>query len=120
MSLPPPEQVLDVASCQPIFGSSNYLKKGEHIAIVHEGVWCRAILRSHSGHRDVKNGSLYWNYSDPDNKDLRGSYLFPGESWAVLRDSNLNVDLVNTSIILPVEFMQSGENLSVHNLFGDN
>ena len=77
------EQVLVLY--QPKLNDENYLQVGDAVLLVQGQYWCKVILDSHSGDQDEFQGSLYWNYSDPDGSNPTGSYLFPGQSWGVLR-----------------------------------
>ena len=86
---------------QPVYGQKNYLKVGDIIAIVQGNVWCKVVLSSHAGHKKAKRKSLYWNYAAMDGSNPTGSYLFPGESWGVLRDEDIHVDLAQVDILLP-------------------
>ena len=87
---------------QPVFGNQDYLKTGDKILIVQGDVWSKVILRSHSGRADARNGSLYWNYSDVNDENETGGYLFPGQSWGVLRGDWAQVsDFSDIDIILP-------------------
>ena len=86
---------------QPTYGQKKYLKVGDVVALVQGDAWCKVVLSSHSGYRDVKDQSLYWNYAALDGSNTTGSYLFPGESWGVLRDEDAQVDLSQVDIELP-------------------
>ena len=86
---------------QPLYGQKKYLKVGDIIAIVQGDVWCKVVLSSHSGHKNAKKKSLYWNYTAMDGSNPTGSYLFPGESWGVLRGEEIHVDLAQVDIIHP-------------------
>jgi hypothetical protein len=86
---------------QPTYGQKKYLKVGDVVALVQGDAWCKVVLSSHSGHRDVKDQSLYWNYAALDGSNTTGSYLFPGDSWGVLRDDDAQVDLSQVDIELP-------------------
>ena len=87
---------------QPVLGSQDYLKPGDKILMVQGDVWNKVILRSHSGRADALNGSLYWNYSDVNDENETGGYLFPGQSWGVLRGDWAQVsDFSDIDIILP-------------------
>ena len=61
----------------------------------------RYCFSSHSGLKDAKDHSLYWNYAALDGSNPTGSYLFPGESWGVLREEDAQVDLSTVNIVLP-------------------
>jgi hypothetical protein len=74
---------------------------GDVVALVQGDAWCKVVLSSHSGHKDVKDQSLYWNYAALDGSKTTGSYLFPGDSWGVLRDDDAQVDLSQVDIELP-------------------
>ena len=86
---------------QPHFGQPNYLKVGETVLLVQGDTWQKVILHSHSGVSDAQAGSLYWNYSLEDGSNLTGGYLFPGESWGVLRGEEKDLDISLAEIIIP-------------------
>ena len=78
---------------QPKHGSADSLRRNDVIAIVKDGYWQRAQLCSHAGKKTLKNGSLYWNLSGLDEKWNIGCYLFPGQSWGILKGEEINADL---------------------------
>ena len=86
---------------QPRFGDPDYLKVGDTIALVFEEVWSKAILQSHTGCKQAKNHSLYWNFKVLDSSFETGGYLFPGQSSGVLRGGFESVQLDDVDIILP-------------------
>ena len=86
---------------QPLYGEPNYLAAGDIVAVVQDDCWCKVILASHSGVKDVFNNSLYWNYTALDYSNPVGGYLFPGQAWGVLRGELANVDLSDFEIVLP-------------------
>ena len=87
---------------QPKLNDENYLQVGDAVLLVQGQYWCKVILDSHSGDQDEFQGSLYWNYSDPDGSNPTGSYLFPGQSWGVLRGPWKDVtDFSSVQIVLP-------------------
>ena len=77
------------------------MRPGETIAIVQGDVWCKVLLNSHTGKKHAKRNSLYWNYSALDGSNPTGGYLYPGESWGVLRGDEIHVDLSAVNIVLP-------------------
>ena len=87
-------------SPQPQHADPDRLSQGDVIAVVHEGVWKKARLLSHSGLADLQSNSLYWNYEDLDGTNARGSYLVKGKSWGVLRGTDRELDLSKVNIIL--------------------
>ena len=84
---------------QPKYGDDDYLRVGDIIVIVHKDYWVKAILHKYAGW--PKNHSLYWTYSNLDGSESRSGYLFPGESWGVLRGDDLDVDVSTAKIVLP-------------------
>ena len=98
---PPPLPNLHLI--QPAYGQKAYLKVGDIVALVQGDAWCKVILTSHSGHRDAKDHSLYWNYEALDGSNQTGGYLFPGEAWGVLRHQQANVDLSEVEFVLPFD-----------------
>ena len=84
---------------QPTFQDRDYIQCGETIIIVKDGFWQKARLDSHAGKRSLKDGSLYWIISGIDEDWKRGCHLFLGESWGVLRGSDLDIDLGNITIV---------------------
>ena len=92
--------ILDVHLPQPQHADPDRLSQGDVIAVVHEGVWKKARLLSHSGLADLQSNSLYWNYEDLDGTNARGSYLVKGKSWGVLRGTDRELDLSKVNIIL--------------------
>ena len=87
---------------QPKLNDENYLQVGDAVLLVQGQYWCKVILDSHSGNQDEFQGSLYWNYSDPDGNNPTGGYLFPGHSWGVLRGPWKDVtDFNSVQIVLP-------------------
>ena len=86
---------------QPLFGDPNYLKSGDHVAMVLDGMWNTVVLMSNTGRKHLQNNSLYWNFKTLDGSLTTGSYLFPGQAWGVLRDDDKNVDLSRVEIVLP-------------------
>ena len=87
---------------QPRLKAKDYLKVGDAVLLVREQYWYKVILNSHTGHSQALNGSLYWNYSSPDGGNATGGYLFPGQSWGVLRGRWKDVtDFSKVEIILP-------------------
>ena len=69
--------------------------------LVKDGFWQRARLVSHAGKKSLRNGSLYWNISGIDDMWTMGCYLFPGQSWGVLRGPDLHLDLTNATFVNP-------------------
>ena len=63
--------------------------------------WRRVTLISHSGHKDVMNYSLYWNFRVEENSQVNGCYFFPGQSWGVLRGPDVNLDFSTTTFVIP-------------------
>ena len=99
---PPPEpQERLLILNQPLCSDVDYMRPGETIAIVQGDVWCKVLLNSHTGKKHAKRNSLYWNYSALDGSNPTGSYLYPGESWGVLRGDEIHVDLSAVNIVLP-------------------
>ena len=86
---------------QPQFGDANYLKPGDFLAIVLNDMWTKVVLINHTGRKQVKHNSLYWNYKTLDGTLYTGSYLVRGQSWGVLRDEWRNVVLSEIDIVLP-------------------
>ena len=86
---------------QPIYGQPDYLKPGEIVLLVVGDNWLKVELNSHSGTSDAYGGSLYWNYTSEDGSYQNGGYLLPGQSWGVLRGADKDIDVAETSIILP-------------------
>ena len=87
---------------QPKYGDADYLKVGETIVVVYKDFWSKAVLLHHAPKsKHFSNGSLLWTYSDLNGKNKRSSYLFPGESWGVLRGEDLDIDVASTEFILP-------------------
>ena len=78
---------------QPKHGSADSLRRNDVIAIVKDGCWQRALICSHAGKKTLKNGSLYWNLSGLDEEWKMGCYLFPGQSWGILKGEEINADL---------------------------
>ena len=97
----PLEQETIVHLQQPSISDRNYLQRDETIVLVKDGFWQRARLLSHAGKRSLKNGSLYWNISGIDDKWTMGCYLFPGQSWGVLRGPDKYMDLTNATFVNP-------------------
>ena len=85
---------------QPLYGEPNYLAAGDIVAVVHDDCWCKVVLASHSGVKDVFHNSLYWNYTALDYSNPVCSYLFPGQAWGVLRVELASVDLSDVEIVL--------------------
>ena len=94
---------------QPLYGQKSYLKCGDTVALVQGDSWCKVILTSHSGYRDARNHSLYWNYSALDGSQLTGGYLFPGQAWGVLSNELVNVDLSSVEIVMPEGYPTTSE-----------
>ena len=86
---------------QPLYGQRDYLHPGDVVLLVHGDSWCKVILHSHTGVKDVLNGSLYWNYYLADGSHFTCGYLFPGESWGVLRGGDRYLDISQVNIVLP-------------------
>ena len=89
----------DLVLYQPKYGDEDYLQVGDIIVIVHNDYWVKAILHKYS--MWPKNDSLYWTYSNLDGSDTRSGYLFPGESWGVLRGDDLYIDVSTARITFP-------------------
>ena len=85
---------------QPLYGEPNYLAAGDIVAVVQQDCWCKVVLTSHSGVKDVFNNSLYWNYTALDYSNPVGGYLFPGQAWWVLRGELASIDLSDFEIVL--------------------
>ena len=101
-SSPTPEQQEQTLILnQPLCSDVDYMRPGEMIAIVQGDVWCKVLLNSHTGRKRAKRHSLYWNYSALDGSNPTGGYLYPGESWGVLRGDEMHVDLTAVNIVLP-------------------
>ena len=98
---PPPLPYPALHLHQPAYGQKDYLRAGEAIVLVQNTMWVKMIFSSHTGHMDAKHGSLYWNYAAPNGSHPTGGYLFPGESWGVLRGADAAVDLSQVEIVLP-------------------
>ena len=94
---------------QPLYGQKSYLKCGDTVALVQGDSWCKVILTSHSGYRDARNHSLYWNYSALDGSQPTGGYLFPGQAWGVLRNELVDVDLSSVEIVMPEGYPTTSE-----------
>ena len=88
---------------QPLYGQKSYLKPGDIVVLIQDDYWRKVILHSHSGRKDAKNHSLYWNYSALDGSRLAGGYLFPGQAWGVLRNELVDLDLSKVDIVMPGE-----------------
>ena len=86
---------------QPLLNQADYLRPGDTVLLVHENEWIKVKLDSHSGFKDASNGSLYWNYSNLDKSNPRGSYLFPNQAWGVLRGNDINLDISQIQLLLP-------------------
>ena len=86
---------------QPLYGQPDYLVPNDLIVLVKNGYWNKARLVSHTGTRDLSNHSLYWNFDDVDGKWQDGGYLFPGQSWGVLRGADADVDISLANIVVP-------------------
>ena len=84
---------------QPQFGDANYLKPGDFLAIVLNDMWTKVALINHTGRRQVKHNSLYWNYKTLDGTLYTGSYVVRGQSWGVLCDELRDVDLNNCRVV---------------------
>ena len=95
---------------QPLYGHRDYLKTGDTVLLVHGDLWCKVILHSHTGASDALNGSLYWNYYLEDGSHFTGGYLFPGESWGVLRGGDRYIDISQVNIVLPQQVVRAGDN----------
>ena len=98
-NLPNPQR--SVHLYQPVYGQPDYLKAGEIVLLVVGDNWVKVQLNSHSGTSDAYGGSLYWNYTSEDGSYQNGGYLLPGQSWGVLRGADRDIDLEETSIVLP-------------------
>ena len=95
------ENMNEVHLKQPSHGNEDALRTNDIIVLVKDGFWQRATLVSHAGKKSLKNGSLYWNLSGLDDNWTIGCYLLPGQSWGVLRGSDINLDLDSVRLICP-------------------
>ena len=77
------------------------MRPGEVVALIQNDVWCKVLLKLHTGHKRARNSSFYWNYCTLDGSNPTGGYLFPGESWGVLRGRDIETDLTAVDIVLP-------------------
>ena len=86
---------------QPQCTDSDYMRPGEIVALVQNDVWEKVMLNSHTGRKRAKDGSFYWNYSSLDGSNPTGGYLYPGQSWGVLRGKDVGVDFSSVNIVIP-------------------
>ena len=94
---PPVNPIQNLHLYQPLYGHCDYSKSGDTVLLVHGDLWCKVILHSHTGASDALNGSLYWNYYLEDRSHFTGGYIFPGQSWGVLRGGDRYLDISHRS-----------------------
>ena len=86
---------------QPEYGTTDYIRPNDVIFIVKDGYWQRARLLSHAGKKTLKHGSLYWNLEGLDDNWKLGCYLFPGQSWGILQEKDVGINLENVTLQAP-------------------
>ena len=96
---------------QPLLGESDYLKPGDTVLLVQDDEWRKVVLISHTGKKNQRNDSLYWNRKALDGSNPTGGYLFPGQGWGVLRYEWKDADLSEVDIHFPESLCESRKDI---------
>ena len=96
---------------QPLLGESDYLKPGDTVLLVQDDEWRKVVLISHTGIKNQRNDSLYWNRKALDGSNPTGGYLFPGQAWGVLRNEWKDADLSEVDIHFPESLCESRKDI---------